>query len=273
MSDGPARPLALVTGASSGIGAAYAGKLAGKGFDLVLVSRDRARLTALARRLAALHGVTADPLPADLSLRSDVEALERRIRATNRLRFLVNAAGFLTKGTFAEADVEGQDAMIRVHLLATVRLTRAALPAMIRSGRRCAVVNVSSVAGFGTSVGNITYCATKAYLNSFTQGLSLELADTNVAVQALCPGYTRTEIHRRAGVRSETPRSWWLEPEDVVDASFRALADGRVFCIPGLRYRAVVALARFIPQRIQQRLKAAILELSRDKHRDQGRSG
>ena len=249
------RPVALVTGASSGIGAEYAKRLAERGYDLVLVARSRDRLNALGAQLARLYRANTVVLAADLSRDMDVEIIEDAIRHMPRLRVLVNAAGFLTKGRFAEADAEGQDAMVRVHVLAPVRLTRAALPGMIASRRRCAVVNVSSVAAYGTSPGNVTYCATKAYLNSFTHGLALELRGTNVTVQALCPGYTKTELHDRADIAYSAPPSWSMMPQEVVEASLRCLARGNVVCVPRLQYKAVVALAHVIPGSARHWLK------------------
>ena len=243
------RPVALVTGASSGIGAEYTRRLAEKGYDLVLVARSTDRLESLAAEVKQAYGAETQVLPADLSLKSDVERVESVIRDTPRLRFLVNNAGFLTKGLFAETDLERQDAMIRVHVLAAVRLTRAAVPVMAASGKRCAVVNVSSIAAFGTSAENVTYCATKAYLNSFTHGLSVELEGTNIHVQALCPGYTHTELHDRADIERTSPESWTLTPAEVVTKSLQCLVCDSVVCIPRTRYKFAALLGTILPGR------------------------
>jgi uncharacterized protein len=255
MADGM-KPVALVTGASSGIGRAYAGRLAAAGYDLVLVSRDQQRLESLAYALTDVHGVFVEVWPADLSRESSLIELESRILRLENLRFLVNAAGFLTKGHFADVAVESQSAMVRVHCEAVVRLTRAALPGIVASGGRRAIVNVASVAAFGTSAGNITYCATKAFLKSFSEGLAIELADNGVRVQALCPGYTKTEIHERASMPTQgIPESWWLTAEKVVEDSYRALSRGQVVCVPGLRYRILTTLAPLFPASLQIQLK------------------
>ena len=264
-STGEPRPVAFVTGASSGIGRAFAIRLAEDGHDLVLVSRDAARLSALADELRSRFGAEADLVAADLSRAEDVAGVAERLRSAERLRLLVNNAGFLTAGTFAETDPDGEEAMVRVHVAAAVRLTHAALDAMLRSpDAPCGIVNVSSVAAVGTSVGNVTYCATKAFLNSFTRGLALVLHGTNVTVQALCPGYTRTEIHRRAGLTSASaPESWWLTPQEVVEASLRALARGKVVCIPRLRYRLAAALAQVTSPRVQQWARGVVRKPAR----------
>lgn len=246
------RPMALVTGASSGIGAAFARRLAREGYDLVLVARRAERLAELAGELGTEGGATAEPFPADLTREEDLARVEERIRGEERLCLLVNNAGFGSKGWFWEADAEGQDRMHRLHVLATVRLTRAALPGMVARGTG-AVIQVSSVAGFGTSPGNASYCATKAWMNRFAEGLSLELSAAGfpVQVQALCPGFTETEFHERLGMdRSFVSRGWWMTAEDVVEASLRGLRRGRTVVVPGLRYRAAVVLMKLLPSAI-----------------------
>lgn len=255
------RPVALVTGASSGIGKAFAEKLAKGGYDLVLVARDHARLSALAELLRARWEVRVDVHCADLSNEDDVRGLERRIHRTRNLRMLVNNAGFLTKGLFIESDVEEQASMVRLHDLAPLRLTYAALQVMSRASTQTAimyptsVVNVSSVAGYGTSVGNTTYSATKAFLTSFTIGLAAELRGTGIQVQALCPGYTKTEIHERAGLKRGMKRGWWRTPRDVVEASLEGLVLGKTVVIPGFRYRFIVVASKFVPFKLHARLK------------------
>jgi short-subunit dehydrogenase len=141
--------------------------------------------------------------------------------------------------------------MLRLHVLAPMRLTRAALPGML-SRRRGAIINVSSVAGFIYSPGNVNYCASKAYLTTFTEGLALELAGTGVAAQALCPGFTHTEFHQRMGPDSRRrPPFMWLTAEGVVRASLRQIErDGPVVCVPGLRYKVLVALLGVLPRRV-----------------------
>ena len=191
--DGKTRPLALITGASSGIGATYAQRLAARGYDLILVARRADRLGNLARDLAQKHGIAAEPLPADLASDADCARVASRIRESANLEFLVNGAGFGSLRRFWNAELEVQDRMHRLHVLATMLLTHAALPGMI-ARKKGFLVNVSSVAAFMQYPGSVSYCATKAWMNSFTQGLNIELRGlgTGVRVQALCPGYTYT---------------------------------------------------------------------------------
>lgn len=244
---GESRPLALITGASSGIGATFARALAARGYDLILVARRKDRLEALAREM------NAEVLPADLTNDADLKRVEDRIAAAG-LDLLVNNAGFGTLGRFWEVDVDGQDRMHRLHVLAAVRLTHAALRGMVERGRG-AVINVSSVAGFAQAPGSTSYGATKSWMNTFTEGLYLELKSTGspVKVQALCPGFTYSEFHDVAGMdRAPIPASLWMKAEDVVEASLRGLDRGDLFVIPGWRYKLLVRLLRIIPASLQR---------------------
>lgn len=239
----PDRPLALITGASSGIGAVFARKLAARGFRLVLVARRRDRLDALAGEL------NAEALPADLTDEAQLAAVERYIRQAPALDLLVNNAGFGTLGRFWEVNLESQLQMHRLHVLAPLRLCRAALPGMVER-RRGAVVNVASVAGFARSPGNVSYCATKAWMIAFTAGLDLELksAGSPVKVQALCPGFTPSEFHDVLGVdRKKIPDSLWTPTDRVVEASLRGLEKGVLNVVPGWQYKVLVKVLPLVP--------------------------
>lgn len=247
-----ARELALVTGASAGIGREFCRQLAVRGADLILVARDGERLRELAAELTAEHGVGAEVLVADLATDAGVEAVAARIAAAPELALLVNNAGFGTTGAVAHADPVEQERMVRLHVLAPLRLTQAALPAMLRQGAG-GIINVSSVAGFLYSSGSANYCATKAYLTTLTEGLAVELAGTGVRAQALCPGFTRSEFHQRMGSGGVHGRPGfpWLSAESVVAASLAQLdRGGPTVCIPGLRYKLIVALLRLLPRRL-----------------------
>ena len=242
--------LAMVTGASSGIGATFARRLARDGFGLILVARRADRLEALAREIGG-----AETLAADLTEDAGLARVEERIASAESCDLLVNNAGFGTRGKFYQTAVAGQDAMHRLHVIATMRLTRAALAAMVPRGRG-GVINVSSVAAFGQSPGNVSYCATKAWMNSFTDGLDLELktAGSPVRVQALCPGFTITGFHDAMGMsRDGIPRWLWMRAEDVVDASLRGLERGKVFVVPGAIYKMVVMLEKMAPRWVRSR--------------------
>jgi hypothetical protein len=244
------RPLAVVTGASAGIGAAYARRLAAQGYDLLLVARRVSRLEELAAELISRHGVWAEPLPADLTKDADLKAVEDRIAGEEHLEFLLNNAGFGGSGRFWESPVEIQDAMHRLHVMATLRLSHAALRTMTARDKG-AVVNVASVAAFVCRPGNTSYYSTKAWINCFTEGLYLELKQSrsSVRVQALCPGYTVTEFHDVIGFdRKRVPASWWTPVEQVVDASLKGPQRGKLFVVPGWRYKFIVSLLRLMPR-------------------------
>ena len=243
--------LALVTGASSGIGSTFARRLARDGYGLILVARRRERLEELAREIGG-----AEVLTADLMLDNELRRVEERIASAPELELLVNNAGFGKTGRFFATPVEPQDQMHRLHVLATVRLTHAALAAMVPRGRG-AVINVSSVAAFGQSPGSVSYSATKAWMNSFTEGLHMELASMGsaVKVQALCPGFTVSEFHDVAQIDRQTIPDWlWMKADDVVDASLAGLAEGRLFVVPGTIYQFVVMLETWLPRGLRQAL-------------------
>ena len=243
------RGLAVVTGATAGIGREFAEQLGARGYDLLLVARDRERLAATVGSLVAAHGVAAEAFPADLSRDDDVTRLGERLAASPRLALLVNNAGFGSRGRLAEVDIERQEAMLRLHVLAPMRLARAALPVLL-ARRGGGVINVSSVAGFIYSAGNVNYCATKAYLTTFSEGLAAELHGTGVRVQALCPGFTRTEFHARmTGPAESHPRFLWLSAKKVVAHSLQRLErGGPVVCVPGFRWRLIVLAIRMTPR-------------------------
>jgi short-subunit dehydrogenase len=251
---GSERAVALVTGASSGIGVTYARTLAAIGYDVILVARRKRRLDELARDLRLTYRVEPEVIVADLGTDEGLRLVEERIAATPNLEFLINNAGFGSIGRFWDADVAGQETMIRVHVLATMRLTHAALKIMVPR-KLGAVVNVSSVAGFAPAPGNVCYGSTKAWITSFTESLNLELrsAGSPVQVQSLCPGFTYTEFHDVLGVdRSTVPASWWMTPEQVVEASFEGLSKGKPIVVPGGRYKALTALLKWVPRQLYQ---------------------
>jgi uncharacterized protein len=249
MPDDPTRPLAVVTGASAGIGREFCHRLAARGSDLLVVARDAARLEDLRRELETKHETSVDVFPADLTLDDDVTRLVGLVAGSPRLELLVNNAGFGTRGTFADASPSRQEAMLRLHTLAPMRLTQAALTVLLNKGRG-AIINVSSVASFLYSAGNVNYCATKAYLTTFSEGLAAELRGSGVRVQALCPGFTRSEFHDRMEVDVRRLPAWmWLSAAQVVNTSLRSVArGGPVVCVPGLRYKLVVLLLRHVPR-------------------------
>ena len=242
------RPVALITGASAGLGREFAAQLARAGYDLVVVARDEARLSALGAELLAAHGTRTEVLPADLSIDDDVSRVVERIDRSP-IDLLVNNAGFGTRRTLANTSRAAQDAMVRIHVLAANRLAQAAVQGMVARG--CGVIiNVSSVASWLTARGNVNYNATKAWQRVFIESLALEVEGTGVYVQALCPGYTHTEFHARVEVdKTRIPDFMWMRAEVVVAASLRAVDHKRpVVVVPGAGYRVLVLIIRFLPR-------------------------
>lgn len=258
-SAGGPRRLAVVTGASAGIGRAFAERLAREAWDLVLVARRRERLDELATKLRAAHARRIDVLTADLGSSAGVRALEARIADEPTLELLVNNAGFGTSGPFAELDRDGEEQEVRLNVVALVRLTHAALAAFHRRGHGT-VINVSSLAGFQPAAYNATYGATKAFVNSFTQAVSEELRGSRVRLQLLCPGFTRTEFQEVAGARTDDlPAFAWMEPEAVVEASLAGLRRDELIVIPGAGNKVLGAVLRTLPSAAARRLGAALI--------------
>ncbi|GHH64269.1 dehydrogenase [Streptosporangium violaceochromogenes] len=236
-------PSALITGATAGIGAAFARRLAADGFSLILVARDGERLTAAAEKLCLRYGVNAEALPADLSTDEGLERVEKRLG--EGVDLLVNNAGFGHAGSSPGVPVAEELRMLKVHCEAVLRLTMAVLPGM-RERDRGAVVNVASVAAFFTRG---TYGASKAWVVSYSEAMAAELAGTRVRVMALCPGFVRTEFHRRASMdTSSIPGFLWLSADDVVDEAMRDLARGRRVSVPDPRYKLIVGAGRLVPR-------------------------
>lgn len=248
-------PLALITGASAGIGRSFAEALARRDYDLILVARTTERIERLARELADRHAVRAEAWTSDLSSDAGREEVAGRIAALPRLDLLVNNAGFATNGKLAKIPLDPQMEMLRLHMLAPMRLSTAALPRMIEHGAG-GIINVSSIAGFLYGPGNVNYSATKAYLTSFSLGLDTEVRGAGIRVQALCPGFTHTEIHDdMPHVKQQIPSWLWMQADDVAEISLRQLAaGGAVICVPGTRNRILRRLLSLMPHALRRRM-------------------
>jgi len=248
--------LAVITGASSGLGVVFARKLAARGYDLLLIARREGRLKSIAREIGEQYHVRAEVLAADLTDDAGLAAAAQRIREAADLGLLVNNAGFGTLGYFFEADPDGQQQMHRLHVVATMRLSHAALANLVpRATAGTGIINVSSVAAFGVSPQNVSYCATKTWMNRFTEGLAIELGakSSPVNVQALCPGFTLTEFHDTMGMeRSVIPASLWMPADFVVEESLRGFDRRAVFVIPGWRYKLLVWVMRLVPSSLMR---------------------
>lgn len=236
---------ALITGASAGLGAAFARLLASHQHDLVLVARDAGRLERIAADLHAAHRVEVEVLPADLLDERQRGAVETRLADRTRpVDVLVNCAGVPTGSSFLGSEVEAEEAMLGLNVTAVLRLAKAAAPGMVERGHGV-IINVSSVAGFLPSG---TYSASKAWVTKFSEVLAVELGAKGVRVVALCPGYVRTEFQRRAGISLRGLPDWvWLTPAAVAADGWRAVRSGRVVVVSDRRYALAIAVLRHLP--------------------------
>lgn len=245
-------PTALITGPTAGIGRAFADAYARRGFDLVLVSRDEARLRQVRTDLEAEYGVRAEVLPADLSDRDDVERVTARIEHTDlTVDALVNNAGFGLAKWFSDTEFVDEERSLDVLVRAPLRLSHSAVRQMERRGRG-EIVNVSSVAGF-LPCGS--YGAHKAWLTSLTEWMSLSYRDKGVRITALCPGFVRTEFHQRGNMDTTRIPGWmWLDADQLVAQAMRDLLAGKAISVPGRRYQVISAVARLTPRSIVARV-------------------
>ncbi|MFL6053746.1 MAG: SDR family NAD(P)-dependent oxidoreductase [Actinoallomurus sp.] len=236
-------PTALITGATAGIGAAFARRLAADGFHLILLARDAERLAKAAEEYGNAEVVVAD-------LATD-EGIAKGEEAARHADLLINNAGFGNKGRFLQVPLEDELTMLRVHCEAVLRLTHAALPGM-RERRRGGVINVASVAAFFSRG---TYGASKAWVVGFSQGVAQDVPEVNV--MALCPGFVRTEFHDRARMNvSGIPGPFWLDADRVVADALRDFRRGVTVSVPGAQYKALVGLGKLIPRNLVGRLSS-----------------
>ena len=244
-------PTAVVTGATAGIGAAFARRLAQDGYELVTVARDEARL----REQAEALGTPVEVLAADLGTPAGQELVAARLTDADRpVDLLVNNAGLSLNTPFLRSTPEKEAKLLELNVHAVMRLTLAALPPMVQR-RSGAVINVSSVSGFGAAMPGSTYPASKAWVTNFSESVALSVARYGVRVMALCPGYVRTEFHQRAGIdMSKTPEWLWLDADDVVADALRHLRRGKVVSVPDWKYKVAVFGLRHFPRALLQRV-------------------
>lgn len=251
-------PVALITGASSGIGEALATCFAEAGFDLVLVARSADKLKTLAEAMASKHGINAWAEPADLSLPAAAAQLAARLKRQRRtVDVLVNCAGVLSHGAFIKAGAESSQAMIDLNISGLTAMLNAFLPGMVERGQG-RVLNVASIAAFQPIPSLATYAATKAYVLSLTESLSEELKGTGVTISALCPGVTATSMFSQATAGSpqlgKIPAVLIADVMDVARLGFKACMKGQVICVPGVANQASVLASRGTPKWLVRRI-------------------
>lgn len=236
---------ALITGATAGIGNAFARQLARRGTHLVLVARDTVRLEQVAAELTDAHGVEVEVITADLSTLQGMDRVSDRLSESGRpIDLLVNNAGASLAGWFGTTDIADEDRQLDLLVRAPMHLMDAAIKSMSGRGRG-GIINVASVAAF-TPRG--AYSAHKAWLVNISQWANWHYADVGVTVQALCPGFTRTEFHQRMGADiGDVPRWMWLKADPLVKASLRDLERGKAISVPSLRYKVLATVARHAP--------------------------
>ncbi len=257
------RPVALVTGASTGIGAGFARALAARGWDLVLVARDEARLHAVAADVAARFGAESEVLPADLVDTDALARVEARLEDPERpIDLLVNNAGLGRQGPFAEVSRDRHDYLVRLNVLALMRLSHAALGPMIERGHG-GLINVSSLAWISPTPGTATYGASKAFVTSLTEALHEEARGTGVRVMAFCPGFVRTEFHERGDWDKLEWKFMWMQPDPVAEAGLVDFDRGLVVSSPGWIYRVIGVLGPLTPHLVTRRIASFLVRRRR----------
>jgi uncharacterized protein len=241
------RPVALVTGATTGLGLEFANQLAAHGHDLVLVARSADRLAERARELADRHGVEVEVIAADLTAPDELARVESRAAATERpVSVLVNNAGYGLLHPFEENTIAEEEHLLHLHVRAPLRLTHAALSQMLPR-RNGTILNVASVAAY-TPRG--TYSAAKAWVLTFTRWANWHYRRRGVTVTAVAPGFVHTEFHQRMGTNKDrVPRVLWLDAPRVVRSALHAASRGKAVTVPSIRYKLMVGLARVLPTR------------------------
>ncbi|MCL2744836.1 MAG: SDR family oxidoreductase [Planctomycetaceae bacterium] len=238
--------LAAITGASEGLGKEFARQLAAEGYNLFVIARRGHLLNELKTDLEAKYNIQVEPIVCDISKPDELKQLEERLEKEEALEVLVNNAGFGLGTTFPNVDSDADEMMIRVHVIALMRLSRAALVPMCNN-KKGFVINLSSVAAFLYGPDSAEYIATKAYVLSFSKSLQCDVRQYGVRIQALCPGFTHTGFHSTEAMKffkkDAMPKWLWLSAEYVVRTSLNSIRrTSRVVCIPSLRYKVILAL-------------------------------
>jgi uncharacterized protein len=242
---------ALISGATSGIGRAYAARFATEGYDLIITGRRMDKLNEFAHELREKNGINVRVVKAELSADEDVEKVIHVINNHHDIHVLVNNAGFGSGVEFCKNNLDDHMKMLQVHVMASVRLIYAVLPQMI-SRKEGTIINVSSLGAYMPAPGSSVYSATKLFLASFSESLYLEVHKHGIRVQCICPGFTHTDFHarRQSGKIKKAGDFLWMDAEDVVDRSIRSLQHSQIIVIPGVVNKLLKWTTTFIPRRL-----------------------
>lgn len=261
----PKDKFAIVTGASCGIGAVFAREFASQGYHLLITGRRKTLLFKFAKELRQRFHIRVIPLVLEFSVKRDLDKLMREISKLRNIEVLVNNAGFGLEKKFSSDSFRNQEKMLKVHINATCLITHGTIP-MMMANKKGKIINVSSLAAFTPMAGNHLYSSSKAFIITFSECLHLALRDHNIRVQALCPGFTSTEFHKKLTVSDDQLKARkpiaWMSAERVVKQSLTALQKRRkVIFVPGILNKCIFNVVRFIPKNLYyvlaQRLMAA----------------
>lgn len=242
---------AVVTGATSGIGAAYAKRFASQGYDLIITGRRKEKIEALAENIRREHHVNVDVVLAELSEKEGIYKVIEEMQG-KQIEVLVNNAGFGISSLFQDCDLGSAEQLANVNVIAPMELIHAVLPDMVerKSGT---IINISSTSVYMVIARNAVYSGAKAFLKSFTEGLHLDLMGTGVKVQTVCPSLTRSDFHEKMGIKRSNNQkksfARWMTPEVVVDCSLRDLKKNKVICIPGRQTKVITGMLGMLPKK------------------------
>ncbi len=248
---------AIITGATSGIGTKYAQTLAKDGWNLIITGRRKNRLAELKKEISQTHQVNVQTIAADFSIKEDLDYFLTIIDQNPNIELLINNAGFGSIGNYFTSNYATQQQMLNVHITATTKIVHQVVPQMIKNGSG-SIINVSSLSAFYPAPKSYFYCSTKAFLVTFSECLHIDLAEKNIKIQVLCPGFTNTEFHSRQGVSHSGSyikrKLFWKSPQQVVDKSLRSLGRHRIICIPGFLNRLLLHISKIIPRALYYKL-------------------
>lgn len=242
---------AVITGATSGIGAAYASKFAQLGYDLIITGRRKEKIEGVAKQIQQEYNVNVEIILAELSEMQDIKKVIDFIKE-KEIEVLVNNAGFGVKSLYQVSELSVMEQLVKVNVFAPMELIHAILPGMVKRDRGT-IINISSESVYMIIPQNAIYSGAKAFLKSFTEGLHMDLMDTGVKVMAVCPGLTHNDLHEKMGMDKSRQinrgQIKWMSPEDVGDISLKDLKKGKVICIPGNHTKILTHLLNIMPRK------------------------